>query len=165
MKQVLIDLIAKIDLIADFNHIAIWNNQLDDEEQAYSLPACFIEIQNIGFVRCWLFVWQLGGGAQLYEVNVNFHIIHENYNNAYQDTSQDLLIYDLKQKVYESIQGYEPTGCVAFVKTSEIQDDNHTNLVHYQMSFQTNIVDFTKEKYNKLLTTTPTTLIINGTFN
>lgn len=159
MKQVLIDLIAKIDLIADFNHIAIWNNQLDDEEQAYSLPACFIEIQNNADSI------QLGGGAQLYEVNVNFHIIHENYNNAYQDTSQDLLIYDLKQKVYESIQGYEPTGCVAFVKTSEIQDDNHTNLVHYQMSFQTNIVDFTKEKYNKLLTTTPTTLIINGTFN
>ena len=159
MKQVLIDLIAKIDLIADFNHIAIWNNQLDDEEQAYSLPACFIEIQNNADSI------QLGGGAQLYEVNVNFHIIHENYNNAYQDTSQDLLIYDLKQKVYESIQGYEPTGCVAFVKTSEIQDDNHTNLVHYQMAFETNIVDFTKEKYNKLLTTTPTTLIINGTFN
>lgn len=159
MKQVLIDLIAKIDLIADFNHIAIWNNQLDDEEQAYSLPACFIEIQNNADSI------QLGGGAQLYEVNVNFHIIHENYNNAYQDTSQDLLIYDLKQKVYESIQGYEPTGCVAFVKTSETQDDNHTNLVHYQMAFKTNIVDFSKEKYNKLLTTTPTTLIINGTFN
>lgn len=159
MKQVLIDLMARIDLIADFNHIAIWNNQLDDEEQAYSLPACFIEIENNADSI------QLGGGAQLYEVNVNFHIIHENYNNAYQDTSQDLLIYDLKQKVYESIQGYEPTGCVAFVKTSEIQDDNHTNLVHYQMSFQTNIVDFSKEKYNKLLTTTPTTLIINGTFN
>lgn len=159
MKQVLIDLMARIDLIADFNHIAIWNNQLDDEEQAYSLPACFIEIQNNADSI------QLGGGAQLYEVNVNFHIIHENYNNAYQHTSQDLLIYDLKQKVYESIQGYEPTGCVAFVKTSEIQDDNHTNLVHYQMSFQTNIVDFSKEKYNKLLTTTPTTLIINGTFN
>ena len=159
MKQVLIDLMARIDLIVDFNHIAVWNNQLDDEEQAYSLPACFIEIENTAESI------QLGGGAQLYEVNVNFHIVHENYNNAYQNTSQDLLIYDLKQKVYESIQGYDPTGCVAFVKTSEIQDDNHTNLVHYQMSFQTNIVDFTKEKYNKLLTTTPTTLIINGTFN
>jgi hypothetical protein len=159
MKQVLIDLMARIDLIADFNHIAIWNNQLDDEEQAYSLPACFIEIENNADTI------QLGGGAQLYEVNVNFHIIHENYNNAYQDTSQDLLIYDLKQKVYESIQGFEPTGCVAFVKINEIQDDNHSNLVHYQMIFETNIVDFTKEKYNKLLTDEATTLIINGTFN
>jgi len=159
MKQLLIDLIAKITLITDFNHIAVWNNQLDQDEQSFSLPACFIEIQNNADSI------QLGGGVQLYEVTVNFHIVHENYNNAYQDTSQDLLIYDLKQKVYESIQGYEPTGCVAFVKTTEIQDNNHTNLVHYQMIFQTNLVDFTKEKYNKLLTTTPTTLIINGTFN
>lgn len=159
MKQVLIDLMARIDLISDFNHIAVWNNQIDDEEQAYSLPACFIEIQNNADSI------QLGGGAQLYEVNVNFHIIHENYNNAYQNTSQDLLIYDLKQKVYESIQGFEPLGCVAFFKVSEIQDDNHSNLVHYQIIFETNITDFTKEKYNKLLTDEATTLIINGTFN
>jgi hypothetical protein len=159
MKQLLIDLIARIDLITDFNHIAVWNNQLDQDEQSFSLPACFIEIVNSADSV------QLGGGAQLYEINVNFHIIHENYNNAYSDTSQDLLIYDLKQKVYESIQLFEPNNCVAFCKINEIQDDNHTNLVHYQMIFETNLVDFTKEKYNKLLTTTPTNLIINGTFN
>jgi hypothetical protein len=159
MKQVLIDLMARIETIGDFLHVAVWNNQLDDDEQAYSLPACFIEIENNADSI------QLGGGFQLYEVVVNFHIIHENYNNVYDNTSQDLIIYDLKQKVYESIQGFEPTGCVAFVKINEVQDDNHTNLVHYQMAFQTNIVDSTKEKYNKLLTTTPTTLIINGTFN
>jgi hypothetical protein len=159
MKQLLIDLIARITLITDFKHIAVWNNQLDDEEQPYSLPACFIEIVNSADSI------QLGGGAQLYEINVNFHILHENYNNAYSDTSQDLLIYDLKQKVYESMQLFEPNNCVAFCKTNEIQDDNHTNLVHYQMIFETNLVDFTKEKYNKAFTINPTNLIINGTFN
>lgn len=152
MKDLIEHLISKVQELNIFNHVNVWNNQLDEDEQAFTLPACFIEIENN------LNPQQLTTGGQILDIIVNFHVINEYYQ------SNNIDIYNLKNNIYQKFQLYKPPFCAIMTRTEEIQVENHDQIQEYQIKFSTNIVDLTFEKYFKLNTSTPSNLIINGSF-
>lgn len=152
MKDLIEHLILKVQELDIFNHVNVWNNQLDEEEQAFALPACFIEIENN------LSPQQLTTGGQIFDIIVNFHVINEYYQ------SNNIDIYNLKNNIYQKFQLYKPPFCAIMTRTEEIQVENHDQIQEYQIKFATNIVDLTFEKYFKLNTSVPSNLIINGSF-
>jgi hypothetical protein len=131
--------------VPDFNFIHVWNNYAEklkstDENGApvYGInhPSLFVEFQAPNDVE------QLGGGVQIYDpLIVRVHILHNEIDATNGDMDQNLNVFALKQKVFQALQGFEPDGCVAFVRISEEQDYDHTNLYHFIQTYQTNFVD------------------------
>jgi hypothetical protein len=131
--------------ITDFNFIHKWNNYVEklksvDENGApiYGInhPSLFVEYLTPNDIE------QLGGGVQIYDpLIIKIHILHNEIDATNGDMDQNLNVFELKQKVFKALQGFEPDGCVAFVRINEEQDYDHTNLYHYIQTYQTNYVD------------------------
>jgi len=163
VKQLYIDIRTKVltllnGIVPAFNFVQVWNNQLetDGENKMYSFayPALFVEIVSPGQII------QLGNGVQHYEpLIVRLHILQEFYNATDGNgiLEQDLTIFDLRQIVYEGMQGWEPDNCVAWVRTGETQDTNHSNVYHFIQEYTTSYVDSTMERPVDGLTKTPPT--------
>jgi hypothetical protein len=125
--------------------IHMWNNQherlKEDNEEGIStylfpLPATLIEF--VGPME----IQQLGNGVQLYDpLIIRIHLLHNMLDAGDGTMEQNLLVFDIKNKVYKSLQAFEPTGAVAFVRVFEEQDYDHPNLYHFIIDFQTNFVD------------------------
>jgi hypothetical protein len=128
-------------------HVAVFNNQVEllqnnytkegqyeNTTQVFEIPAAFIEIESPSEIH------QLGNGAQLYDpMVVKIHIVHTFFHGP--DYDENLEVFDLKMLVFKALQKWEPNGCVAWVRTSEEQDYDHTSIYHFIMGFTTNYVD------------------------
>jgi len=126
--------------------VRLWNNQVQlmkdetNEAQMYPfpLPAIFIEFLNDNEIT------QLGNGVQMFDpLTVRLHIVDNEFDSMDGCMEQNLNILTLKQQIYASMQGFEPNGAVAFVRTQETQDYDHSNVYHFIQDYQTNYVDFT----------------------
>lgn len=125
--------------------IHMWNNQVERLKEVndegistyvFPLPATLIE-----FVSP-MEILQLGNGVQLYDpLIIRIHFVHNLLDAGDGTMEQNLEVFDLKNKVYKALQGFEPAGAVAFVRVAEEQDYDHPNLYHFIMDFQTNFVD------------------------
>lgn len=141
MKQLFLDI--KTQLLAkvpEVTFVQMWNNQFNDLEEgsvySFPFPCIFIEFVNENEIK------QLGQGYQIYDpLTVRVHIGHDFYNNTDGTMEQDLAVMDLKQKVYKALQKFEPTGAVQFIRYSESQDYNHTNIYHFIQDYKTNYID------------------------
>lgn len=155
MKTIITELTDLIKLnIPEFRAVGAWNNQLqamsDGVGYEVPMPALFIEIASPSNIE------QLGAGYQLYEVDVILHICHANYNNTGDLIDSDLMIFDLKQQVFELIQRKELTLCSELVRVSESTDTNHDTVIDYVQIYKTTYLDATAKRYEKLYTTLPT---------
>jgi len=163
MKSIITELTALIKAeMPEFIAVGLWNNQLQAMEDqvgfAIPSPSCFIEVGTPANIE------QLGNGVQMYVLDVIIHICHDNYNNTGDLIDADLLIFDLKQKVFELLQRFELVGCSELVRISEEVDVNHETVVHYIQTYTTNCIDTSKQRYHNQFTTLPTGLniIVNG---
>lgn len=144
MKQLYLDIKARLKLkIPDLNFIAVYNNQFDlmEGQQIYSFPfpCAFVEIVSDSEAQ------QLGNGVQIFDpLYVKIHIGHEFYNGDNQE--ENLAVYDLRDKVYKALQKWEPNGAVAFIRSSETQDPDHTNVYHFVQTYTTNYIDTIMEQ-------------------
>lgn len=166
MKQLYLDIKEKLQEVDSIKHIAVWNNQAEliENERAESytgytcaLPAAFVELTSPAEIQ------QLGDEQQLYDpLIVRIHIVTEYYHNA-GDMEEDLSIFDLRSDVYKKLQKFEPDGAVAFVRTQEEQDQNHTNVYHFIQTYTTNYLEYInlKEETEK---EPPTDLEITGEY-
>ena len=125
--------------------IHMWNNQVErlkeENEEGISTYLFRIPATLIEFVSP-MEIQQLGNGVQLYDpLIIRIHFLHNLLDAGDGTMEQNLEVFDLKNKVYKSLQGFEPTGAVAFVRVAEEQEYDHPNLYHFMMDFQTNFVD------------------------
>lgn len=152
LKQLYIDIRTQLLSLVDGNSnplikfCQVWNNQVtynnDGQHYNYPMPCVFIEMASP------ITIEQMGDGYQLYNIVIRLHIVHEFYNSIDGNgiEEQDLSIFDLKDAVYIGMQKYEPNGAVQFVRTSETQDYEHTNVYHMIQEYTTNYVDNTREE-------------------
>jgi len=123
-----------------FAFVDVWNNQLElaEQQQQYSflLPAAFIEILNVQEPK------QLGDGVQLYDqLIVRLHIVHEQLDAGDGTMERNLEVFDLTQKTFKRMQGFEPDKASAFFRVNEERDYYHTNVYHFMQDYKTTYLD------------------------
>lgn len=123
-----------------FAFVDVWNNQLElaEQQQQYSfpLPASFIEILNVQEPK------QLGDGVQLYDqLIVRLHIVHEQLDAGDGTMERNLDVFDLTQKTFKHMQGFEPDKASAFFRVNEERDYYHTNVYHFMQDYKTTYLD------------------------
>lgn len=164
MKQLYLDIKARIrDFVPEVLFIAVYNNQLESIEAqeiySFQFPAVFIEIVSESPAE------QLGNGVQIFDpLYIRIHIAHTFYNGDNQE--ENLAIFDLKQNVYKALQKFEPDRAVAFIRTGEEQDTDHTDLYHFIQTYVTNYVDFDmQEPVNGIVVNPPFNLNLTIDFD
>jgi hypothetical protein len=153
-----------ININPDF--IFMWNNQHDkianpeeDGQHLYTftLPAIFLEIESPTDIK------QLGNGVQLYDFNFRLHLIDKMVDAGDGTLDQNLEIFDIKQLVFQTIQGQAPDKFGQFCRIQEEQDQDHKNLYHFIQEYATNYTDFTmNDPIGGILTVPPTALDLTG---
>ena len=141
MRQLLEDTLEHLGCEPNlFAFVDVWNNQLElaEQQQQYSfpLPASFIEILNVQEPK------QLGDGVQLYDqLIVRLHIVHEQLDAGDGTMERNLDVFDLTQKTFKRMQGFEPDKASAFFRVNEERDYYHTNVYHFMQDYKTTYLD------------------------
>jgi hypothetical protein len=141
MRQLLEDTLEHLGCEPNlFAFVDVWNNQLElsEQQQQYSflLPAAFIEILNVQEPK------QLGDGVQLYDqLIVRLHIVHEQLDAGDGTMERNLDVFDLTQKTFKHMQGFEPDKASAFFRVNEERDYYHTNVYHFMQDYKTTYLD------------------------
>lgn len=146
MKAPILDIMNRLKELPDFALVRIWNNQIEMRREGkhydYPTPALFVEVINDP-------VWeQLGLGFQSADLGFRIHIEHEYYDAQDGTMEQDLVVFDLRDKVVAKLSLYEPSACGPLTKTSEAQDYDHDNIYHYTIDFVCNFIDSTGSPYD-----------------
>lgn len=166
MNQLFNDIKARLQTkVPELKFIQMYNNQFlqieDGTVYAFPFPCVFIEFVNENEIK------QLGGGYQIYDpLTIRVHIGQDYYDATDGTFEQNLAIFDLRTKVFRALQKFEPTGAVQFIRYSESQDYQHTNVYHYIQDYKTNYIEQAmKEPVDGIETTPPTDLDLTVNYN
>jgi hypothetical protein len=141
MRQLIEDTLCHLENEPNlFAFVDIWNNQLELEQQnvqySFPMPACFIEIVNPGEPK------QLGDGVQLYDpLLIRLHIIHNQLDAGNGTFERNLDVFDLTDKTFKHMQGFEPDKASAFFRVNDERDYLHTNIYHFIQDYKTTYLD------------------------
>jgi len=139
-KQVLQALLTKVKAdLPQFQTVRVWNNQIQRERAGeypnFAKPACFVQI----IVNP---EWgALPDGVSSADLGVVFHIAHEYYDNNEGDFEQDLVVFDLADKIIEGFTLHKLPACGPMTKISETQDEDHDNVYYYQVGYLCHFLD------------------------
>lgn len=135
----------------------VWNNQVAYEKagqlEFYPKPAAFVEVVTPAAYDV------LGEGYRITDIAFKIHVVHE-YMNADGTFEQDLVIFDLRDKINETLARYTPAGCGPLMPVIEEQDYEHDNLYQYNITFVAAFVDDSAAK-QYAYTGPPTDLELN----
>lgn len=155
MVNVINEILTQLRTISELKLVTIWNNQFEyienGEIYSFPLPCVFVEVSADSFE-------QLGNGYQATDINIKIHIGQDFYNGA--NIDENLTIFVLRDLVVKKLSLFKPTTSGAFVKISEKQDFQHSNVYHYEIDFKTHYIDNTNATV-ETFKTPPTALQIN----
>ena len=121
--------------------VRVWNNQLEQlkagELEAIPFPSCFIEP-----IVSQSQHGAIGQGVCGFDILFRVHLLHTNYNTE-GSFEQNLVVFDLRDKVIRTMNRYKPLMCGPIDKISEALDFEHDNVYHYTIDFNTHFVDLT----------------------
>jgi hypothetical protein len=83
----------------------------------------------------------IGQGFRSADLSFKIHILHEFYDAQNGTFEQDLLVFDLRDKVIARLSYFEPTACGPLEALTEVQDYDHDNIYHYTIDFVCNFTD------------------------
>jgi hypothetical protein len=126
------DLKQRISTLAALKYVALWNNQFEREDVnvPFGYPCCFIEFADTSYVDD-LNLRQRG------LLQINIHLGFESYK------TEDTDILQLKQDLNELIHGWSTPNNTKFLRRSETQNFDHTNIQDYIISYQVTGLDVT----------------------
>lgn len=142
-----------------FKYVGIWNNQLrsikaeKNDWIGITYPAIFTEIIVTD-------IEQQACKHQLWNVNINFHIVDDFYNNIEGGFEENTQIFDMNDKLWEHMQNIKIPMCALLVGNAQGQDFDHTNVYHYVQQFKTN---YEYAMTNNLISTTGLTITLSAT--
>jgi hypothetical protein len=155
-KDLYSEIRTKLESITDFKYVRMWNNQFDRENvnEAFQYPCAFIEFEDVETT-------DLLNDIQHFEVTVLIHIGFESY------LTEDLTIFDLKQKVYEALGNFtSATGFfIKFKWLSDKQNFDHDNTQEFIMTFKVTGKEFSIDRINPSTVGYITDITINQTFD
>ena len=140
---------ARIETLAALKYVALWNNQFEREDVnvPFGYPCCFIEFADTSYVDD-LNLRQRG------TLQINIHLGFESYK------TEDTDILQLKQDLNELIHGWSTPNNTKFLRRSETQNFDHTNIQDYIISYQVTGLDVTSVNL-PTADATVSTLILN----
>jgi hypothetical protein len=143
------DLKQRISTLAALKYVALWNNQFEREDVnvPFGYPCCFIEFADTSYVDD-LNLRQRG------TLMINIHLGFESYK------TEDTDILQLKQDLNELIHGWSTPNNTKFLRRSETQNFDHTNIQDYIISYQVTGLDLTSVNL-PTVDATVSTLILN----
>jgi hypothetical protein len=143
------DLKQRISTLAALKYVALWNNQFEREDVnvPFGYPCCFIEFADTSYVDD-LNLRQRG------TLQINIHLGFESYK------TEDTDILQLKQDLNELIHGWSTPNNTKFLRRSETQNFDHTNIQDYIISYQVTGLDVTSVNL-PTVDATVSTLILN----
>ncbi|KAA2242815.1 hypothetical protein F0L74_09815 [Chitinophaga agrisoli] len=159
IKQPIQDLMNRLREIPELQYVRVWNNQIQSRKQGqhydYPTPAAFVEVINSP-------VWEeIGMGFQGADLGVTIHLEHEYYDAQDGTFEQDLIVFDLRDKIVAKLSLYEATACGPLVKTGESQSYDHDNVYEYTIDFACHFIDSKGSPYDpdagKFIDKTPPT--------
>jgi len=128
--------------------VRIWNNQIarqdDGSGYVFPRPSAFVEIINdVAFDI-------IGLGVRSADLGFRIHLIHDYYNG--EEMEQDLMIYDLRDRVLSTNEGlsqFVPTACGTLNCVRETAEYDHDNTYHYILDFVCNFIDSKGSKFDE----------------
>ena len=123
---------STLEAISGVKHVALWNNQVSNEniEIPFLYPAIFIQFTNDNFQ-------ELSKGNQLYDSVVTLHICFESY------ATDDTAILTLKETVYSAVHKKTQTNTNSpMYRIAERENYDHNNIQVYEQDYRTTIKDF-----------------------
>jgi len=153
IKAPILDLLTKLSGVSVTNadnqtvnlFARIWNNQLIDIRDAkgyeWPRPAAFVEVVSPASFEV------IGLGFRSADLGIKIHLVHD-YFNMDGTMEQDLVIFDLRDRVIADLSQYCPTACGPLNCIHEEQDFDHDNLYHYTLEFVCNFIDSKGSAYD-----------------
>ena len=155
IKQPIIDLLKLLETVTVINgdgynatpYVRIWNNQItrikERQLEAFALPAMFVELANPTFEN-------IGEGLRSSALTFKIHIAHEFYDAQDGTFDQDLVVFDIRDKVIATLSGHALTGCGPLDPVGESLDTDHDNVYHYVIDFTCDFTDSTGSRNNAI---------------
>lgn len=164
IKDVITDLLAKIETNTSFKYVRVFNNQFQQMEdgtvESFPMPCVFLEIVAPQTYD------QLGIGYTISDLFIRVHIGQVEYDAGDGTLEQNLSIFALRDSVIHLLQYYQPVGCGGMMKIAEQQDYQHTNVYHYTIDFKCAFVDtLGKTDGDLIIKDPPTDLELNASFD
>jgi hypothetical protein len=126
-------------------YTAMWNDQIERKRKgdgySYPTPAGFLELQFSEAMT-------MGMGATSYELTVRIMLEHEHYNTE-GDFDQDLVIFDLKDKVHRAMNMFKAPNCSPLCTGNPTMDYNHDNTYLCVMEYRTHFIDYTGSMFDQ----------------
>lgn len=118
------ELKARIETLPKMKYVRLWNNQFEREDVnvSFNYPCCFIEFSDINYIDDL-------NGRQRVNMTVNLHIGFESYK------TEDTDILQLKQDVNALVHFWSTENNTKFLRRSEMQNFDHTNIQEYIISY------------------------------
>ena len=150
--------------IPEITYVRVFNNQFlnavtENETYDFPMPCVFVEFINEQEPK------QLGEGVQIYEpLLIKLHLGVNELDSSDGNLDQNLAIFSLKDKLFRTMNKFEPDKASVFVRVSEFQDYDHTNIYVFTQTYKTTWIDFNREEpLNPKYTTPITNLTITKT--
>jgi hypothetical protein len=151
MQELYIHIATLLKSIIDFKTVAIWNNQIQNEQKELSMfiPAVYFTVS-----VNWL---SSSSGVRQGEATVMVYVATELYGTKSDNIDTETAHYELVDKVYKKL------AKAGFVSLSDVPDVNHDNLSVHTSTYRFNFRDDTLKRTNaaakKLIKQSPDLLI------
>lgn len=135
-----------------FNHVDLWNKQTDHEkdEIPFNTPAAFIHFEGINYRA------EGGRGVQKADISLQIFVV---FNVLSED---DITIMDTVDQLAMCLNGFQGERFTGMVRTEMEQDVDHDGVIIWAVSFIFTFSDSTTDLNNRLVSVTPTTLVVNA---
>lgn len=146
MKEILQNLIERLNMVPSLKEVRIYNNQFSkiDKEEAFVYPAALVEMATIDYTT-------MPQRNQAATLTIRVHIIGESIT---QGENNDFAIYELKEEVNSYLYGFTGDLFSPLERTHEETDNNHDNIYIYKIEYLT--------RFNELIAPiSPKTAVIN----
>jgi len=133
---------ARISTLQSLKYVALWNNQFEREDIniPFNYPCCFIEFPSADYIENLQ-------GQQQGTMSIALHLGFESYK------TEDTDILQLKQDLNALIHGWSTPYNSRFLRRSEIQSADHTNIQEF-------IITYTMQGFDYSSSSLPTTEVL-----
>jgi hypothetical protein len=133
---------ARIETLTALKYVALWNNQFEREDIniPFNYPCCFIEFPSADYIENLQ-------GQQQGTMSIALHLGFESYK------TEDTDVLQLKQDLNALIHGWSTPYNSRFLRRSEIQSADHTNVQEF-------IITYTMQGFDYSAMDGPTTEVL-----